>query len=450
MFRCFSCGYLGWHFGDINVTMTLNLDHTTHIVIASGPHNTSILCVVWSRFNVTVTLMSPKCHPATCASFVQVNDEMTAVGELDINETQWLTCCHRNRWFNFIIFLSKSPETHPCYTVQESKFTVQETTSQHFTHYFLVCFVLTSVIWIVYVDGTQVEGVHNIRNAVFHHFSNHFKSVPIERPYVEDLSFAQLNNLEAWSLVQPFSSDEVKLVVWDCNNYKSLGPNGITFGFIKEFWSELKDDFMRFLTEFHRNGKLTKGVNSTFIALIPKADSPQRLNEFHHISLVRCMYKVLAKVLANRLRAVIGSVISDTQSAFVKGKHILDGILITNEAVDEAHRHKNEMLLFKVNFEKAYDSMDLQYLESVMVKMNFLTLWRKWIVEWRWMKVRKIQEGGLNCVGFFFFFSYWSYWSEALKKSFWSDVQILNAADKNLERKERHKAIIQVPSTNRK
>lgn len=104
----------------------------------------------------------------------------------------------------------------------------------------------------------------------------------------------------------------------------------------------LKDDFMRFITEFHRNGRLTKGINATFIALIPKVSSPQRLNDFRPISLVGCMYKVLAKILANRLRIVIGSVVSDAQSAFVKGKHILDGILIANEVVDEARRYKRK------------------------------------------------------------------------------------------------------------
>jgi len=75
--------------------------------------------------------------------------------------------------------------------------------------------------------------------------------------------------------------------------------------------------------EFHQNGKLTKGVNSTFIALIPKVNSPSRFNDFRPISLVGCMYIVLAKVLANRLRIVIGSMVSDTHSAFVKGKQIL-------------------------------------------------------------------------------------------------------------------------------
>ncbi|XP_024634533.1 uncharacterized protein [Medicago truncatula] len=93
--------------------------------------------------------------------------------------------------------------------------------------------------------------------------------------------------------------------------------------------------------------------------LIPKVNSLQRFNDFHPISTVGYMYKVLAKVLVNRLRAVMGSVVSDSQSAFVKGKQILDGILIANETVDEARHLKKELILFKVDFEKAYDSVDL-------------------------------------------------------------------------------------------
>jgi hypothetical protein len=120
----------------------------------------------------------------------------------------------------------------------------------------------------------------------------------------------------------------------------------------------MKDDFMRFVTEFLRNGKLLKGINSTFITLIPKKVCPQSLNDFIPISLVGSLYKMLAKNLANRFQNVIGSVISDTQSAFVKGRQILDGILVANEVVDEAKKLKRELLLFKVDFEKAYDFVD--------------------------------------------------------------------------------------------
>jgi len=92
---------------------------------------------------------------------------------------------------------------------------------------------------------------------------------------------------------------EVKQSVWDYDSYKSPGLYGISFGFIKEFWNLLKDDFIRFLSKFHRNGRLTKGLNATFNALIPKINSSQRLNDYRPISLVGCMYKVLAKILAN-------------------------------------------------------------------------------------------------------------------------------------------------------
>ncbi|GAU16278.1 hypothetical protein TSUD_299100 [Trifolium subterraneum] len=85
--------------------------------------------------------------------------------------------------------------------------------------------------------------------------------------------------------------------------------------------------------------------------------------------------------LQNRLRLVIGSVISESQTAFVKDRQILDGILIANEVVDEARKSKKELMLFKVDFEKAYYSVDWGYLDAVMGRMSFPNLWRKWIKE---------------------------------------------------------------------
>ena len=181
--------------------------------------------------------------------------------------------------------------------------------------------------------------------------------------------------------MKPFSVEEVKVAVWDCENFKCPGRDGDTFGFIKDFWNILCDDVIRYMREFHRNGCLTKGINNTCIALIPKVDSPQRLNDFRPISLVGSLYKILAKVLANRLRLIIRSVVSDSQSAFIKGRQILDGVLVANEIVDEARKSRKELLLFKVDFEKAYDSIDWGYLDEVMRKMGFLNLWRKWIKE---------------------------------------------------------------------
>nr|KYP63095.1 LINE-1 reverse transcriptase isogeny [Cajanus cajan] len=93
------------------------------------------------------------------------------------------------------------------------------------------------------------------------------------------------------------------------------------------------------------------------------------------------MYKVLSKVLANRLRKVIGSVISDSQSSFIKGRHILDSILVANEVVEEVKQKKKKCLMFKVDFAKAYDSVNWNFLQHMMLTMGFPPKWCNWIAE---------------------------------------------------------------------
>jgi hypothetical protein len=186
---------------------------------------------------------------------------------------------------------------------------------------------------------------------------------------VDNLLLKQLNLVECGSLTKHFAEAKVKVAVWDCDSFKIPCPDGIHFGLFKDFWEELKGDIMRIISEFHLNGKLTTRLNSTFIALIPKVDSLQRLNDYSPISLVGCLYKILSKVLANRLRLVISSIISESEPTFVKDLQILGGILIANEAVDEARKSKKEFMLFKFDFEKTYDLVDWVYLDAVMGKM---------------------------------------------------------------------------------
>lgn len=75
-------------------------------------------------------------------------------------------------------------------------------------------------------------------------------------------------------LVAPFLEEEIKETIWSCDSSKSSGPDGFNFHFIKEFWDVLKKDIMAFIQEFHRNGKLVRGLNTTFIVLILKKDNP--------------------------------------------------------------------------------------------------------------------------------------------------------------------------------
>lgn len=104
------------------------------------------------------------------------------------------------------------------------------------------------------------------------------------------------------------------------------------------------------VSDFHDNERIVRGGNASFIVLIPKKDSPNSLNEFRQISLVGCMYKVLAKLLAERLSGVMSSIIYVNQTTFVKGRNILDGVVVLNEVLAYAKRGGKPCMIFKVDF----------------------------------------------------------------------------------------------------
>ena len=91
------------------------------------------------------------------------------------------------------------------------------------------------------------------------------------------------------------------------------------------------------------------------------------------------LYKIIAKVLASRLKEVLGGTISIAQGAFVKGRQILGAVLVANEVVEETKKNKNEGLVLKVDFEKAYDHIEWTFLDHVLEQKGFGQRWRKWI-----------------------------------------------------------------------
>lgn len=136
---------------------------------------------------------------------------------------------------------------------------------------------------------------------------------------------------------------------------------------------------MRFIKHFEKYGSISKGCNSSFITLLPKVNDPLSLNEYRPISLIGCVYKILAKVLASRLKRVIRSIIDVVQTAFIENTNILDGLMVINEVCVWAKISKTKTFLFKVDFDKAFDSINWKYLDSMMSQMGFGEKWRLWI-----------------------------------------------------------------------
>nr|GFA19889.1 transposon TX1 uncharacterized [Tanacetum cinerariifolium] len=100
---------------------------------------------------------------------------------------------------------------------------------------------------------------------------------------------------------------------------------------------------------------------------------------FWPISLIRCYYKIIAKMLAKRVKQVVGNMVGEVQNTFIKGRYILDGVLIANETIDYLKKNKGKSLIFKVDFEKAYVSITWRFLLDIMKKIGFGYKWCKWV-----------------------------------------------------------------------
>jgi hypothetical protein len=132
------------------------------------------------------------------------------------------------------------------------------------------------------------------------------------RPKLDGVIFPTLSEEENLGLIANFTLEEIEDVVRSSDGNKSPGPDGFNFSFLKKFWNLIKDEIRIMFDQFHGNSCFPKSFLSYFIALIPKVSSPSSLSEFRPISLLGCLYKLIAKVLASRLAKVMTSLVAPT------------------------------------------------------------------------------------------------------------------------------------------
>nr|GFC49221.1 RNA-directed DNA polymerase, eukaryota [Tanacetum cinerariifolium] len=132
--------------------------------------------------------------------------------------------------------------------------------------------------------------------------------------------FASVGDLE-----KGISHEEIRNAVWDCGVSKSPGLDGYTFEFFRRYWSFIGLDLCSAVKCFFDKGCFPRGGNSSFIALIPKVTDAKFVANFRPISLIGSVYKVVTKIVANRLAMIISDLVSNTQYAFVASRQILDG-----------------------------------------------------------------------------------------------------------------------------
>ncbi|GKV32708.1 hypothetical protein SLEP1_g41295 [Rubroshorea leprosula] len=201
-------------------------------------------------------------------------------------------------------------------------------------------------------DGRWVEEPTLVKKEVETYFRKLFQGEDWKRPRPAGIQFKQISTERKEWLERPFSEEEIEEALRSCEGTKAPGPDG-----------------------------LVGGLNSSFLTLIPKKLSPTELKDYKPISLIGCVYKLLAKVISHRLKTVMPEIISDTQSAFLGGRQPVDSVLVLNEVVDEVKKMKRQAFVFKADFEKAYDCVDWEFLDWMMGSFGFGDKWRGWIKE---------------------------------------------------------------------
>ncbi|RVW51555.1 Transposon TX1 uncharacterized 149 kDa protein [Vitis vinifera] len=135
---------------------------------------------------------------------------------------------------------------------------------------------------------------------------------------IGSLQFDQISLQEAENLERPFTEDEIHVALMEMNGDKAPGPDNFTMAFWQSCWEFIKEEILEMFKDFYDHSSFLKSLNSTFLVLISKKSGAEDLRDFRPISLLGGLYKLLAKVLANRLKKVVGKVVSTSQNAFVR------------------------------------------------------------------------------------------------------------------------------------
>ena len=186
------------------------------------------------------------------------------------------------------------------------------------------------------------------------------------------------------SLDKAFTVSEVHAALKQMHPLKAPSPDGMPPLFYQKFWRIVGDVVTKTILDFLHHGLYPPNFNETHIVLIPKVKEPKRVTDFRPISLCNVVFRITSKVIANRLKKILPSIIGDTQSAFVHGRLITDNVLVAFETMHHINGKmggkRGEMAL-KLDMSKAYDRVEWLCLEKIMAKLGLGEKWRSLIMK---------------------------------------------------------------------
>lgn len=179
-------------------------------------------------------------------------------------------------------------------------------------------------------------------------------------------------------LSAPVIGEEVYKAMFNMNPDKAPGLDGYTPAFYHKCWSIVGKDVIATVQQVWQTETIQEKVNDTVLVLIHKKTTPVIMRDLRIIALCNVIYKIITKVIANRLKVVLPHVISENQSAFLPGRLILDNVLISFEVLHYLKRKnqgKKGYMALKLDLSKAYDRIEWAFLRAMIEKMGFCDKW---------------------------------------------------------------------------
>eukprot|EP00253_Pinus_taeda_P031439 PITA_31439 len=244
---------------------------------------------------------------------------------------------------------------------------------------------VANTIWNLPIpDGGLADSFIKLSRLGTSHFKGIFKSL-VGTNLAEIINVAShfprfVNNEDLEDLTTPVTMNELENTIKWFQKEKSPGPDGWTIEFYLAFFDTIGEDILRVVEESRTSGQLYHAINFTFIALIPKSDSPSSFADFRPISLCNVLYKIISKIIANRIRPILSKHIAPQQFAFLENRQIHEAIGSAQEAIHSIWTKHLKSILLKIDLSKAFDRVSWLYIKMILIHLGFPHQLITWIM----------------------------------------------------------------------